>query len=491
MPKTPLICLATALLLPQAAEHTPLADSMPDFSRVGYREGAPAPVLAPTLDARNFGAVAGDGKDDGPALQRALDAAGKAGGGVVRLPAGRWTLASRISMTERGVVLQGAGSGETLLDCPLSLTDIAGANRNWSWSGALVSLAPRGSTQTIGTVPEAVAAGSCDLPLELAAGATPPQAGQWLQLSWYNDADKHSLLNHLHGGITYPAGMLQELRERTDPRVTEWVRVASMKDGHLTLSTPIGLELRPDWRPTLTQPPLLSECGVEGMSFLFPKTKRQPHLKEKGYNAVTVGRAIDCWVRDLHIEHADSGVSVGSCRQVSVTDITLTGKGMHHPLMLSRSSHCLVTRWRISAPHRHGTTLTWGAHRNVYSRGWGLDLALDCHRANAFDNLHTQIEIEVSGDLMQPLRSGGAFGRGPHAARGNIYWNVAFTFIEPEEPLEISGLAEWPLGVFVGWHGTHELHLRTEERYGHRVQETNRSPAIANLRQYQVQRAAK
>ena len=486
-----LLCLASTPSQGQPADLEALAASLPDFSRVGYRAGQTPPQLTPTIDAAEFGAIAGDDKDDGPALQRALDAAAAAGGGVVRLPAGRYTLASRISIKTSGVVLQGAGSDSTMLACPLSLTDIAGPNRNWSWSGALLSLSAAGKPETLGTVPAAVPAGSTRLPLELAGDTPPPKAGEWLELSWYNDAGHDTLLHHLHGDISYPAAMLKELRGRSDPRVTEWVQVAAYKEGRLTLATAIGLELRPAWRPTLRRLPHISESGIEGLSFNFPKTKRQPHLKEHGYNAVSLGRAINCWVRDLRIEHADSGIAVGSSRQVTVQGITLTGKGLHHPLMLSRASHCLVTRWRIEAPHRHGTTLTWGAHLNVYSHGWGRDLALDCHRANAFDNLHTQIELEVPGDLIQPLRSGGSYGRGPHAARGNIYWNVAFDFLDPEEPLEITGLGEWPRGVFVGWHGNHSLRLRSDERYGHRVQDTNNAPAIANLHEYQVRLGAK
>src|SRR5262245_38448626 len=46
--------------------------------------------IAPLLDVRAFGAV-GDGRRlDTRALQRAIDVAHHAGGGVVHLPAGRW-----------------------------------------------------------------------------------------------------------------------------------------------------------------------------------------------------------------------------------------------------------------------------------------------------------------------------------------------------------------------------------------------------------------
>ncbi|MDP6761392.1 MAG: hypothetical protein QF903_08010 [Planctomycetota bacterium] len=461
-----------------------LPEGLPDFSRAGYREGAPPPVREVTIDAAEHGARPGDDTDDGPALQAALDAAVGAGGGVVRLGPGRFTLASRIHIRGDGIVLQGAGSGETLLECPLSLTDIAGAGRQWSYSGGLLSVAPPGSSAVLGTA-GAAPVGALSLPVDLAQGADPPRKGEWLELAWFNDTGEDTLLDHLHGGIAYPDLMSLELRRRTDPRVTEWLRVEGYAEGRLSFSTPLGLELRPEWTPRLTRRAHISECGVEGLSFLFPPTPRQPHLEEKGYNALTISSAIDCWVRDVAVDHGDSGILIGSSRHVTVDGVVLTGKGMHHPLSLSRSTHCLVTNWRIEAPHRHGTTLTWGAHHNVYSKGWGRDLALDCHRANPFENLHTQIEIEVTGRLKQPLRSGGSYGRGPHAARGNVYWNVALRFHDPDSPRAITRLAEWPHGVFVGWHGDRPLEVVAPKGYGLRVIGTGERPGVSNLHEHQ------
>ncbi len=461
-----------------------LPAGLPDFSRVGYREGAVPPEREATIDPTEHGARPDDGTDDGPALQAALDAAAAAGGGVVRLDAGRWTLASRVSIHGDGVVLSGAGSGATILECPLSLTDIEGPSKNWSWSGSFLSLAPRGGDEVLGFA-GAAEAGARAFPLALADDAAPPRPGEWLELAWYNDTGDDTLLDHLHGGIAYPDLMTLEMRKRTDPRLTEWLQVESYAEGVVRVSTPLGFELRPEWKPRLTRRPHLSECGVEGLSFRFPETKRQPHLKEKGYNAITISGAIDCWVRDVAVDHGDSGVSIGSSRRVTVDGALMTGKGMHHPLTLSRSTHCLVTNWRIEAPHRHGTTLTWGAHNNVYSKGWGRDLALDCHRANPFENLHTEIEIEVAGRLKQPLRSGGSYGRGPHSARGNVYWNVAFRFLDPVTPIEVKGLAEWPRGLFVGWHGDRAMELVAPQGYGLRVIGTGERPRIANLHEHQ------
>ncbi len=68
--------------------------------------GQAAAVGPDVFDVRRFGAV-GDGKtDDTAAFQKALDAAGKAGGGVVHAPRGNYFFAGRLNVPQ-AVTLQG------------------------------------------------------------------------------------------------------------------------------------------------------------------------------------------------------------------------------------------------------------------------------------------------------------------------------------------------------------------------------------------------
>ena len=55
------------------------------------------------------------------------------------------------------------------------------------------------------------------------------------------------------------------------------------------------------------------------------------------------------------------------------------------------------------------------------------------------------------------------------------------------EKVEITGFAEWPLGVFVGWHGNRELVMKPYPDKQQTVAELNARPAIADL--YAHQRA--
>ena len=241
--------------------------------------------------------------------------------------------------------------------------------------------------------------------------------------------------------------------------------------GTLTIEAPLRLDLRPEWSPTLTRRPSIREVGIEGLSFRFPETAYPGHLKERGYNGIQLSRAIDCWVRDVATTNADSGLFLSHSKRVTASGLHLAGRYMHHPISLSWSTDCLVEDWVIDARHRHGTTLSWSAHGNVLRRGEGLELALDCHRAAPFENLHEDLVVRFPGKPTQPLRSGGSSPRGPHAGRGNVYRNVELRFEEPGHRLVVRGQDEWPGALFDGWRAVGgELAFEPAPGIGQRVE---------------------
>ena len=100
----------------------PATAILPDFSTAGYAGGEqemPRVNAAhlPVFYAADFGAWPDDELDDREALQRAIDAAGEAGGGIVQLSAGRYITNSDgsgfpIWIRHNNVILRGEGAGE-------------------------------------------------------------------------------------------------------------------------------------------------------------------------------------------------------------------------------------------------------------------------------------------------------------------------------------------------------------------------------------------
>ncbi|MDF1662119.1 MAG: glycosyl hydrolase family 28-related protein [Planctomycetota bacterium] len=467
---------------------SPLLESLPDFSQVGYHQGRETrPKPKAQFNVQDFGAKRDDGIDDSVAIQKAIDKASQRGG-VVVIPEGRWRLEKVLEIRRNNVILRGAGSGKTTLYSPVSLADIHGKSRSWSWSGGFIRVNPfRVPAIKMGIIEQAATAGTQTFTVKAQAKAS-PKKGEWLELQWHNDKGADTFLNHVYGGFIAKKRMGEELQKANGPRVREWVQISDIDGDQWTLSRPLLLDVRPEWRPTLVRCASIQEVGVEGFSIEFPKTKYPGHLKESGYNGLAMSLAVNCWVNDFKVVNGDSGLFMNSCAYVTATHITMTGRYMHHPISLSWSSHCLVRHWRIKAPHRHGTTLSWGAHGNVFSDGWGKNLAMDCHRALPFLNLHTKIVSEQGKESrVNPLRSGGSAPRGPHSGKGNIYWNVELKFNKKApKTVRVSGHSQWPGGVFYSWRGNRKLDFRTVKGLGQRFPLLNRAPKIPNL--YQAQR---
>lgn len=100
---------------------------IPYVGRAGYRAGAPRfprrPVVA---DIRDFGAAPDGTTDSAPAINRAIGAAGRAGGGTVTIPPGTFRIDDVIRVGHSNVVLRGAGSSRTKLLATKNLTELIG-----------------------------------------------------------------------------------------------------------------------------------------------------------------------------------------------------------------------------------------------------------------------------------------------------------------------------------------------------------------------------
>jgi len=99
---------------PMTAADFPGPDGVvyPDWRYAGVRGGIPD-GLKIVARVEDFGAVAGDGRDDRPAFEKAVAAAVEAGGGVVSVGPGRFHLDRPLLITHDDIVLRGAGREKT------------------------------------------------------------------------------------------------------------------------------------------------------------------------------------------------------------------------------------------------------------------------------------------------------------------------------------------------------------------------------------------
>ncbi len=412
------------------------ADSrLPDFSYAGYCRGEreiPNAKADPGFDVvADFGAR-GDGKaDDTDAFRRAIRAAGDAGGKVISVPAGRYVLRDRLEIRARGVVLRGAGSKRSILVMPTPLNEIRpnwGATTsgrrtsNYSWSGGFIVVRGSPSNERLATVDAPAKRGARSLRV---SSCKKIAVGDEIVVR-VRDTAEQSLARHLYAN---DPGAIDNLGRRARSDFVCRITRVDPKSKRVSVDRPLRTELRLEWTPTISpSASSVEEVGIEGLGFDFPVTPYRGHFTELGYNAVALGGVRNCWVRDLHIRNADSGIFLSGANN-TVRDVVIESerdrdRGRHstghHGFTLSGPDN-LLTDFDIRTRFVHDITMTGGSVGNVIARGRGVDLSLDhhCHANHA--NLFTDLDL---GEGSQMFRSGGGARLGRHSGAWETFWCV-------------------------------------------------------------------
>ncbi|MFE5188818.1 glycosyl hydrolase family 28-related protein [Streptomyces sp. NPDC056628] len=435
---------------------------IPYVGRAGRRGGDPRrPRPRLVADVRAFGAVPDGTTDCAPAINRAIAAAGRAGGGTVTLPPGTFRIDDVIRVGHSNVVLRGAGSDRTTLLATKNLTELIGVygsryggdKSSWSWAGGLIWLAPEARWRSL---VDAVRAK--DWPFEGWTGnrrdewrtlttVAPARRGSWtvrvadpsalrpgaLVLLRLADDAGHTLLEHMSGDGPGAAAYTWDDKTKLTSYVPyEWpVRVTRVRGREVTLERPLPLDVRPEWDPRLTtHVDELTGAGVEGLTLEAVETPQQPHLLDKGYNGVVLQCAYDCWVHDVTVRHVDNGFGLVAASACTLTHTRVAGRGVHHPYFCREGSHDnLVEDFTIEArttpapanTQLHGINVEGLSSHNVWSRGDLRMGTFDSHRGLPFANVRTDITVVNDG------RHGGDASAGPLFGARFTHWNVRVT----------------------------------------------------------------
>jgi hypothetical protein len=281
---------------------------LPDFSFAGYQCGEqPIPDLPVAASVRAFGAV-GDGvADDTLAFREAI---ARTAAGAILVPAGRYRITAFVTISKPGIVLRGEGALVSILvfDRPLSevkpdwgATTTGERTSNYSWSGGYLVI--QGGCQVSAGI--AVSAesprGATSLAVASVAGLVP---GCWVEVQVEDDAER-TLTAFLYRDDPGPIA-------RLDPaRVVQPARVVAIDAtaGTVRLDRPLRLPTRANWKPRLAQiDPTVTGSGIERLGFDFPAVPWQGEFSELGYNAISLSGCAHCWVREVRIHNAESGI---------------------------------------------------------------------------------------------------------------------------------------------------------------------------------------
>lgn len=432
--------LTIALLLSASAHAQPSAlwgkdgekwsptGRLPDFSFAGYHRGEAAlPNVPVAANVRDFGAK-GDGQhDDSHAFKDAIEKTPK---GAIEIPPGRYLITQILDIKKPDIVLRGAGPAKTTLYFTKNLQELRpnmGATTsgrptsNYSWSGGFLWLRGSFGKQELTPISGGAKRG------EFRFTVAKPQAlkvGQTVEIH-QRDTTDNSFCELLYAA---DAGNTAKIHNNTRAQLT--ARITHIDQNSITIDRPLRFDLDPRWQPRLLRfAPTVKEVGIEGLRFEFPPIPYGGHFTELGHNAIAFTEVADCWVRDVQIDHSDSGIFC-SGRFNTFTGIVFKSerpvdKGLkctgHHGVDISGGDDNLFTRFDFQTRFVHDITVSASAAGNVFSDGTGVDLCLDHHKRTPHANLFTALDAGAGTRLW---RCGGGDALGKHAAAYSTFWNI-------------------------------------------------------------------
>ena len=406
------------------------ADSrLPDFSYAGYHRGEKLlPTLMPSCSVKDFGAV-GDGRtDDTQAFHQAI---AQSAGKTIHIPEGVYVITDFLSINATGTSLKGEGSGQSILKFPKPLNEIKpnwGATTsgqrtsNYSWSGGFITIS--GSTSPH-VLTEVVADAKRSEQSLRVVGVEGLRVGDEFRLQ-LSDTEQQTLARYLYAS---DPGPMENLGSKATVSFAARITQIDADGQRIEFDRPLRTDVRSEWKPQIySAASSVEEVGVEDLGFQFPDLPYEGHFTELGYNAMAMSGVRNCWVKNLRIYNADSGIFI------SGTNVTLSGiefdsdrpiersrkASGHHGITLGGQDNLLIG-FDFRTRFMHDITVSRSSAGNVVAGGKGLDLCFDHHRYGPHANLFTNIDL---GEGSRMFQSGGGAALGRHSAAWETFWGI-------------------------------------------------------------------
>ncbi len=398
---------------------------LPDVSYAGYHSGEkPLPTPEIVANVKEFGAKGDGTTDDAPAFQKAIDSIEA---GAILVPNGRYLIKNIIEIEKAGVVLRGESRDGVVLYCPEYLNTIRpnwGATTsgrrtsNYSWSGGFIILKGSYHSKQLAAITKPAKRFDNVVHVDDASSL---RVGQWVEIR-QQDTKQNTLARHLY---TDDPGKTEKIRGRTRASLTS--RIQSINGNKVTLGRRLRFDIRAEWKPVVLQfRPSVSESGIENLTFEFPVTPYKGHFTELGYNPIALYDVVNCWVDNIRIQNADSGIFI-SGRYCTIQNILYEsnrppdsrGDTGHHGIYISDDDN-LYTNFDIQTSFIHDLSVSHCAG-NVISNGKGKDVSFDHHKRVPYANVYTNIDTGLG---TQVWRCGGGAALGKHCAGYGSFWNI-------------------------------------------------------------------
>lgn len=406
---------------------------LPDFSYVGHALGERSG--GDGIPCRVFPVDPGT-EDLAAALERAIAAAGAAGGGVVRIPPGRFRLARSVGIDGDRIAVVGAGSARTVIEVPPDYTPARPGDEGLftigkpagGWHKAWVD---RG--EVLGALAARADAGSREV---LLGEGAPPSPGEWvvlLQYFWQEFSRRHS-----GGDWPWHDGPPDPQADR-EGAFAYLRRVVAVDGRRLTLDAPVPRRLdpadHPVWLLSAQRPAWIAPRHgllLGGMRIEFADNRSGPGGRPAGAG-VHIEGVRDAVVADVQVVNAPRyGIRLDHAARttlyrVAVRGVQDYGEGGYGYGIAIAASQAVLVRESLVEDARHGITLRSPLSSDVViressswaSRGGGDDL----HHGYSHQVLWDAHALRHGTGLHAVYR--GRLSRGAHETNGTqVLWNV-------------------------------------------------------------------
>ncbi len=466
---------------------------LPDFSYAGYHWGEdPPPTVKAKLNVTSYGAIADDGKDDTDALFKAFAAAHEVDGPVVvKFPKGKFILKDILYIDRSNFVVQGSGSGPdgTIIYMPHPLKKLKrpddlkelqeylivnnkrqreperGIDETFSlyaWSGGYIW------TRVPGERAKAYMSKYNKEEIELASikngkrgehiieveNAAKLNIGMIVRINWYNrEGENSSLIKHMYDNKPIVVGR-RHWESPDIPVIKQEVTVEKIVGNMVTIKEPLLHDLKPEWFPRITNWKHISEVGIEHICFQFAFEEYYAHHLEHGYNAIYMTNTAHSWVNNVTIKNGDSGFISDNCANVTVNDVTVTGRKYHYAVQFGDCYNMLAKNIQVKAHVLHSLSFNTGARSCVFTNSIVTRVpSLDQHSGANHQNLFDNIKIIEDDPGRSFIYAGGAGYWAPTHGAFSTFWNTQIQFAYDNhdgQAIKIAGVTDGPSARLVG-----------------------------------------
>lgn len=431
---------------------------LPDFSYAGYRNGEtgiPKIDNYKVFDVTAFGAVANDTVSDKVAIQKAIAAANKNGSGIVFFPKGRFLINedddkdNSIISNSSKIIFRGSGSGqggtELFMKNTLQPED---PKKMWTVPPIFIFTAKEKDVK-IGNITKAVKVGEFQLSVNNTGTI---KEGDWIVLSMLNNSavliDAELTPNKVSPEWTYI------VNKGVDVKV--YHQVVSVKNGIITLKTPVTYAIDPSYNWEVQLFANSAEVGIEDIAFVGNWKEKFVHHRswqdDSGFTMFKMVRCTNSWISNCRFTDCSVAAIINQSANISVVNCRVTGNGGHEAVVSNGSTNVLMAKLVDEASQWHSFGSSHGAMNTVI---WKCTYpSTTCFEAHASQPRNTLLDC-MEGGLMQN-RAGGALQNMPNHMQGLVLWNYKQTNAPVKEFEFWSSTSKWwkiPQPVVVGFSG--------------------------------------